>query len=122
MAFAVAAGGRIRIAGPGEDCSVILTQPAWVSIHTPVDAGRQAAASGYVPQAAVSIDLAHEGVWLCLAQPSPLPMPPGQPAQGPPPAATAADTGPATGGWLPLSEWLGRGLSALTPPVGSGPA
>ena len=42
----VAAGGVIDLSGPGELISIRLTQPAWVRILHPLDAGRRAVEAG----------------------------------------------------------------------------
>jgi hypothetical protein len=55
VCMAVAAGGRITLAGPGEVCAVTLLRAAWIRVGIPETALIRAAAAGYASSANICV-------------------------------------------------------------------
>ena len=84
LVLAVASGGAVRLAGPGEIALIHIAQPAWVLIQLPPGAGCVAAKQGWQDTLAVVINNA-VGAYYRFARPVP-PTPPvlGAALTGPP--------------------------------------
>ena len=70
VCMAVAAGGRITVAGPGETCTVTILRPAWVRIGVPEATAIRAAAGGYASAAGICVQSVVGG---CFATEAPAP-------------------------------------------------
>ena len=61
---AVVAGGRLLVAGPGEQMEVHATQPLWARVHLPDSSAARAAECGRAPGLQVLLEVVIGGMWL----------------------------------------------------------
>ena len=124
--YAVAAGGRVLLAGPGEQLEVHVTQPAWLRIHFPDEGAVRAAAWGMDAAAQLRLQCVLHGAWHWERAPRrqelrPAQSTPAQPAPAPPAYVEPGMEGAATGfrGWLRAQAVL-RHAGIPEPPPGAG--